>query len=352
MLNFKQNSIINAIMKKMNSSINTNWTAKQLEEYSVQFMKELEQKLPTLAHYKKSAKNLTLLEKISASFQVKIALLKELENSKYKINFEGKAHRGFTLKVASAMPQITAMIEQHTKTLKNKIKNSVYDFAKMYRTEEQAKMLADKLSDIFSEEQLKSARVMNTGHSMAAGLTKVFTASFANHFDRIFKTDETTKNNRILVHALSSPLVGDIAFKNAIESKIGVENIYDQIVEDDLVQINKPLTYLPDAFVAFLETLPIIGPQLATQCDVEYADHIGTPAVDTAHNVFERRNHKYTKIALGLLEKLVYSHYGIDIDDGRGAHFDKELAIPLNGADGFNNQLAKGQQIYQALEAK
>lgn len=308
--NFQQTRTINAFMKALNESLNSTWSADKIQEFSNVFLNTLKAGL--------NNKAASIVEKIAAAFQVKIDMLRDIERTGFNVDFEGKAHRGFTLKVASAFPQIGKLIKAHST----------------------AKL---------TPEQKQSARLMNSGHSMGAGLANVFTASMKKQFNKILGTNSKADDNRILLHVLSSPLVGDATFKHDIEKNVGINNIYNQIVKDDFVTLNKPLTYVPDALRSAVENLPVIGKQMATQCDGEYVSHIGTPAIDTANAVYGRRVQMFPEIAPGYMERPVYSHYGIDTGDGRGAHFDSRLSTPLSGEDGYNSQLARGQDALKAF---
>jgi hypothetical protein len=341
-------------------------------------------------------KNVSLKEKIESVFAVKLETLDMVERNQSGMNFEGKTHRGFTLKVASGQEELDQILSRHAQSL--------------------------------NEHQRKSARVVLTGHSMAGALAKISAVALMNRFENIFGQKlDNNKEHRILVHALSAAAVGDENFKNYVEGTLGKANIFDQKCDKD----NVPKAFLTNGLHAFLESIPIVGKELASLTGKYkgYAKQIGYAAVDTYADVKARaealypskgfvsgakelgqhlvsdvannlspaqykadvqaeldavakekgRVSKWDKVKahgkkllkrgalivaspviaaakviapMVVRNKVEVPHYGVNMEDahkqpkgqeyGRDAHFEPSLASPVDGVDGYNRMLTNG----------
>ena len=376
-------------------NLGQNFSSEKILAFQSKLQKALisiNKKRPGFIKETNSSNGKNLFEKIDDVFQVKIEMLDSIKKNNIGRNYEGKTHRGYTLKVASAMNEINKIIANHARTL--------------------------------TKQDLTNARVMTTGHSMAGGLIKIFAAYFSGSFETIFGQKLEASQNRLLVHALSAAPCGDKQFKDDIERALGQGNIFDQKTDIDIV----PKAYLTENMLDWIESLPIVGKELVSLIGerARYADQIGYAAIDDVQEVHNRVAKNFPgdnivnkglsfgkavasivsdninpikfsedvaadmgnnsgffanvkafgknilKRAANILvsplivagravknavlhNKLAVPHYGINLGDsqpagqqyGRTEHFEPALASPVNGKEGYNAMLENGLKIEQ-----
>lgn len=243
----------------------------------------------------------------------------------HEIEFKGKIHRGYGLKIASAGPQIEDIIRHHAESLDKDLR--------------------------------QKAAVTVIGHSMAGSLAKLYAAIFMQHYSEIFGNLPTATNGRLSVHAISAAAcTGDNTFRKSLEHGIGLGNIADQMVAEDFVPNSDPLSYVPDRFKYLIAKMPWAGKQLASMLESEYAPRIGTLLLDNLDDVKERAAKKFPGVKLSTInpigklgDNVALAHYGINLGDkqpigetyGREAHFEPELATP-GTKDAWNKMLQNG----------
>ncbi|GEM_PF-3948615 len=311
----RTNKTLDALKEYVKEAITTNLSVEKLEKRRETLKKLITDNLPKIANKVDANDRKSLLEKIDAVFAVKLEMLRMVEAER-GLKFEGRAHRGYTLKVASALPEIVRLMKRHADTL--------------------------------DSEARKTARVATTGHSLGGAVTTIFGAAFKPNFEYIFGREFQTANNDIVIHALSSAPMGDNTFKSWTEKLVGLRNIVTMIVIEDKVTDAEFKRFIPDFVRMLVAKIPLIGRGAAGNLESEYAKHIGTLMIDSYNDVHARMEKHFPENVPApysptrLVHKyLAAPHYGMKAKSDP-IRFEPMLAAPLNGEDGYNVMLAKG----------
>lgn len=317
------NSKLNQLVDFVKANMTTDMSIQELLAFKDLLKAKVNEIIPRVANKQDKQTKRTLLESINAVFAVKTELLNSIRDGE-SLDYKGKAHRGYVLKVASAMPEIVTILRMHA------AKNSRID----------------------------EARMMNSGQSMAGALTKIFAASFNRVSKEIFGRELNASNNGMLVHALSAAPTADYTFKNNFERTVGLDNIVDQKVDSDIVPVADVASHIPDAVKVVAAKIPIAGKALVGKIESDYAPQIGTPMIDSHADVHARADKHFpgkkpsffSPLKRAVHNNVELPHYGINLYDnpptgedfGREAHFEPALATPMDGRAGYNDMLKRG----------